>query len=455
MPKPSSTFMLQLTGIAHGGEAFGYHQGRVVFVPYAIPGETVTVEFVEEKPKWARARLVHVQTPSPDRVAPPCPYFGPGRCGGCQWQHISYERQLRLKQEVVVDQLRRLGGIARPPVLDPIALADDEGLLDYRYRNRAQFFADHVGALGYPRAAESRDRTMGRGGLDIIPVDECLLLHPLVDELHQALKAIAPANETDDDVTAEQKPVVVRRVNLQSGLRTGQQLLVFETEQEQAPGLLVEEWPVNVALRRIDGSVQALIGDAWIEEVVADHTFRVSAGSHFPANTIGAEAMVDLAADLLGLESRQTLLDAFCGVGLFGLSLADQVGRVVGIDESESACEDFAWSAGELDNVMLFEGPVAEVLATFPGPDEQPVADAPARIDVAIITPPRNGAGPEVLAELRRLAVPRLLYVSDDPATLARDARLLMADGYKLRQVQPVDLAPQTYHAWSLALFEL
>ena len=113
---------LNLTGIAHGGEAIGHHDGKIVFVPYTIPGEIVEVEIVEEKARWARARLLRVVEPSPDRVAPPCPYFGPGRCGGCQWQHISYERQLALKREVVADQLRRLGRVENPPV-ERVAMA--------------------------------------------------------------------------------------------------------------------------------------------------------------------------------------------------------------------------------------------------------------------------------------------------------------------------------------------
>jgi tRNA/tmRNA/rRNA uracil-C5-methylase (TrmA/RlmC/RlmD family) len=142
---------LTLTSIAHGGEAIGHHGGKIVFVPYAIPGETVQAEIVEEKQRWARARLVRVIKPSPDRVLPPCPYFGPGQCSGCQWQHIAYERQLRLKAEVVADQLRRLGRIEHPPVLEPIALAGEAGLLDFGYRNHAQLVTDVEGRPGYVR----------------------------------------------------------------------------------------------------------------------------------------------------------------------------------------------------------------------------------------------------------------------------------------------------------------
>lgn len=456
------TITVNLTGIAHGGEAIGYHQGKILFVPYAIPGETVQVEIIEEKPRWARARLVRVLKPSPDRALPPCPYFGPGQCSGCQWQHIAYARQLELKAQVVADQLHRLGHVAQPPVLEPIALAGEEGLLDFRYRNHAQLAADAQGRLGYVREGVTQEgakgemrrqgvRAPGQPAQDVIAVDECLLLHPLLDEMHGALltgiaEADAAEPETTDDDAPAGPPVIVRRINLRAGVNTGQRLLAFETVGDRPPGFLIEELPVRCVVRRRDGAYEGLVGEPWIEEQVAGRTFRVSANSFFQANTVGAEVMVELAAELLAPQGHETLLDGYCGVGLFGLSLADRVGQVIAVEEAEVACEDFAWNARDLDNVTLHEGALEEVLATL---------DADQRIDLAIIDPPRSGAGPEVVEHLARLAVPKLLYVSCDPATLARDAALLLAAGYHLAQVQPVDMFPQTYFVESLALFHL
>ena len=453
---------LTLTGIAHGGEAFGQHEGKIVFVPYTIPGEVVEVEIVEEKARWARARLVDILEASPDRVEPPCPYFGPGKCSGCQWQHIGYERQLVLKAEVVADQLRRLGFIADPPVQDLIALADDTGLLDYGYRNRVQLLATAGGGLGYKRDNERQQAVKETGGTeahesgtigDVIPVDACLLLHPLLDEVHGALESGVlavddpdeePGNAPEQPGDSETPPVVIREMGLRVGVNTGQRLIVFETERDRLPGFLVEGLPIRCALRERNGAVQTLIGEPWIEEIVAGRTFRVSAGSFFYSNTVGAQAMVELAVEMLAPQGHETLLDCYCGVGLFGISLAQQVGHVVGIEESEAACEDFAWNAQDLNNVTLHEGPIIDVLTSL---------DALQRIDMAVIDPPRSGAGPEVAFQLRRLAVRKLLYVSYDPATLARDAKLLVDAGYRLVKVQPLDLFPQTYHIESLALF--
>ncbi|MCX7707628.1 MAG: TRAM domain-containing protein, partial [Anaerolineae bacterium] len=204
----ANTIELTLDGIAHGGEAIGRYSDKTIFVPYAIPGERVRAEIVEEKARWARARLVDVLTPGADRVAPPCPYFGPGQCGGCQWQHIAYERQAELKQAIVADQLRRLGRIAQPPVADIIALADPaapEGeavFLAYGYRNHVQFALTSTGQTGFRRA----------GSNEILPVARCLLLHDLLDELHGAL---------------ELADFPLQEISLRAGINTGETLILL------------------------------------------------------------------------------------------------------------------------------------------------------------------------------------------------------------------------------------
>jgi 23S rRNA (uracil1939-C5)-methyltransferase len=490
---------LTLTGIAHGGEAFGRYQGKIVFVPYTIPGETIQAEILQEKARWARARLVEILDPSPDRVQPPCPYFGPGQCGGCQWQHIDYQRQLSLKQEIVSDQLLRLAGVQQPPVMDCIALADDQGLLDLGYRNHVQFTMFPNGSLGFFRDGTGRseessgDRRTKRPPTaslpnpgDIIAVERCLLLHPLLQEIHTALtagirapaaplntesvkpdralesreKKSAPAEETltpgiepsvVEDPSSNQ-PTQVRRVSLRAGLNTGQRLLVFDTEKGQAPAFVLEGLATRCAVRHPHGPAQPLIGDPWIEEIVAGRVFRISAESFFQVNSVGAEVLVHLAREMLAPASFETLLDGYCGVGLFALSLADDAGLVIGIEESEIACEDFAWNGRDLDNVALYEGPIADVLASMvsAGPEADSLVE---RIDIALVDPPRTGMGQKVIQLLAQLEVRRLLVVSCDPATLARDTKHLLEAGYHLHQVQPVDLFPQTYHVESLALF--
>lgn len=410
MTRPE-TFVLQLTTMAHGGRALGRRQGQVVFVPYAIPGETVEVEIVESGRHWAQARLLKVLEPSPHRVAPPCPYFGPEGCGGCQFQHIVYQAQVEFKRQVVQDQLARIGGLREAQVEEPIGAAEPWG-----YRNHAQFRITPEGRLGF-LAANSHD---------LIPVQECLILDPLLDELWAALDIIWPQ---------------LHRVSLRCGSATGDLMVVFELDRYEDFDIEVD-LPVSCVLLLADGEPVVLIGNSYLTEHVAGRDYRVSAGSFFQVNTAGAEALVALVREYLAPSKEETLVDLYCGVGLFGLALARDVARVVGIEADPSAAADFRVNAREFDHVELLEERAETALRYVEG-----------TVDLVVLDPPRSGAGPAVIGEIVRLSPRRVVYVSCDPATLARDARHLVRSGYQLRQVQPVDLFPQTYHIESVALF--
>jgi 23S rRNA (uracil1939-C5)-methyltransferase len=402
---------LTLTAMAHGGSALGRHEGRVIFVPYAIPGERVRVEIVETRTRWARSRLLKVLQPSPHRVESPCPYFGPGKCGGCQFQHIDYEAQAEFKHQVLIDQLARVGGLSQVKVHDCIGAADP-----WAYRNHAQFSVTPEGQLGFLMADSH----------DVIPVKECLILDPLLDDLWAALDMEWPQ---------------LRRLGLRCGSGTGDLMAVFELDQYEDFDIEVD-FPVSCVLLLADGEVAVLMGKAYLVEHAAGRDYRVSAGSFFQVNTAGAEALVELVRDMLAPTTQDTLLDLYCGVGLFGLALAEQVGTVIGVESDRSAAADFRTNAEGLDHVELIEGQVEQALT---GLDRS--------VDLIVADPPRSGAGKEVIGQIARLAPRRVVYVSCDPATLARDARHLSDSGYDLQEVQPVDLFPQTYHIESVALF--
>jgi len=409
---------LTLDAIAHGGEALGRHAGQVVFVPYAIPGERVRVEIVETKERWARGRLLEVLRPSPDRVEPPCPHFGPDGCGGCQWQHIAYERQAELKGEIVADQLRRLGHLVAPNVADVVALADDDGLLDFGYRNHVQFALSAEGRPGFRRAASH----------EVLAIDRCLLLAPRLDGLHAALDLAWPE---------------LNGITLRAAVHTDQALLLMETAGAELPELELD-LPAACAVETPAG-VQALVGEPWIEEIIAEQRYRISAQSFFQVNTAGAEALVEIVRAYADVQPGDVVLDAYCGVGLFALALAGVAAEVIGIESSPSACDDFEHNAADLANVSLHEGAVDAVLPALRGQEQ--------RVDVVVLDPPRAGAGEAVIRELAALAPRRIVYVSCDPATLARDSVHLAAAGYRLVEAQPVDMFPQTYHVETVALW--
>jgi 23S rRNA (uracil1939-C5)-methyltransferase len=404
----SETIDLHLTAMAHGGSALGRHQDRVLFVPYAIPGERVQVEIVEAHTRWAKTRLLDVLEASPHRVEPPCPHFGPGKCGGCHLQHIAYEAQAEFKHAVVVDQLARLGGLRDVNVRDIIGAAEPWG-----YRNHAQFSINPTGRLGFLTADTHH----------VVPVEECLILDPLLDNLWAALDMEWPQ---------------LHRLSLRCGSATGDLMAIFELDHYQDFDIEVD-FPVSCVLLLADGEIVVLMGNPFLAEHV---DYRISAGSFFQVNTGGAEALVALVRDALNPAGSEALLDLYCGVGLFGLALAGDVGSVVGVESDPGATADLRHNAQGLQQVEILEGKVQAALSRLDTP-----------VDLLLLDPPRAGAGARVVGEIARLAPQRVAYVSCDPATLARDARHLADVGYQLEELQPLDLFPQTYHVESVALF--
>ena len=401
---------LELSTMAHGGEALGHWHGKVVFVQGGVPGEVVRARIVQDGKRWARADLLSVLTASPSRVEPPCPHFP--ACGGCQWQHIAYETQLHYKRQIVVEQLQHLG-LVRDPLVRPVI-----GMREpWSYRNHAQFAADRSLRLGF-QAAYSHA---------VVPVERCLILHPMLNELRHLMEVDWP------DLV---------RLSLRAGIHTGEKMCIFEAESDEPPALEVDV-DVSCVFRLHDGRDIVLIGSEAYHELLGDRRFRISASSFFQVNTEMATAVVDAVRSYLDPQPDDTLLDIFSGVGTIGLSLADQVGRVIGVEEDFSAIADARANAGDMADVT-FPGGSAEAL--LPGLQEQ--------VSKAVIDPPRQGCGPQVIEALRRLAPRRIVYVSCDPATLARDAALLVQSGYALAEVQPVDMFPQTYHIETVSLWQ-
>jgi 23S rRNA (uracil1939-C5)-methyltransferase len=232
----------------------------------------------------------------------------------------------------------------------------------------------------------------------------------------------------------------LRRLTLRAGIRTGDQMMVFEAQGDIVPAIELDV-PVSCVLLLANGMPVNLIGRNWLEEEVGGRRFRISAGSFFQVNTAQSTALLDVTAQFVAARGGETLLDLYCGVGTFGLTLAEQVGRVVGIESYGPAIADARANVLPQDRAEFIEGEVETALS---GLDVSP--------DVVVVDPPRVGCSREVLSELARLSPPRLIYVSCDPATLARDLHQLVETGYHLEAVQPVDMFPQTYHIESVSL---
>jgi 23S rRNA (uracil1939-C5)-methyltransferase len=403
------TFKVTPTTFTYGGEVLArLPDGRAVFVPYALPAERVRVQLVEEKRGYARAELLEVLEASPERIDPRCRHFA--ACGGCHYQHMPYQAQLKAKAEILSDQLERIGKLQDPPVLPPVPCPQP-----WHYRNHIQFHLTEQGQLGFQGA-----RSQG-----VIPIQECHLPE-------ETINAIWPLLEIE--------PVPgLERVGLRSGIDAP--LLTLESRDPQ-PLVFSVDLPVS-AVHLGPGGALVLAGDDHIFIEVLERSFRVSAGSFFQVNTTMAAALVEHLLEHLPLTAETTLVEGFCGVGLFSAFLAPRVGELIAIESHPGAAEDFVANLDEFDNVALYEAPVEDVLSAL---EVQP--------DIILVDPPRAGLGRQSLDAILDLGPALLAYVSCDPATLARDAKRLTKGGYRLNQVTPFDLFPQTYHIESVSLWE-
>lgn len=401
---------ITITALSHAGEGIGRHAGQAVFVPLALPGEQVRAEITSQKKNLARARLHTLVQASPDRVTPPCPYFA--ACGGCQLQHLAYAGQVRFKENLVREQLRRVAGLAAPPVR-PVLTAP----APWGYRNHMQFALTPEGALGL----------QARASRQVIPVAQCAIAHP-------AINAILPLLQVEPETAVQ---AVAVRVG-----DDDQVLVAFEAEAPEFEFAL--DVPVAATWLKPDGATFALAGDDSLPFTVRGRTFWVSAGAFFQVNTPMLELLVDTVLAALALQGGETVLELYGGVGLFTALVAERAGRVVGVEASAPAVQCAAANLDEFDNVELYEAPAEVVLPSLE-----------LRPQVVLLDPPRAGCAPEVIAVLGKMQAARLVYISCDPATLARDVRGLGDYGYALVSVQPLDMFPQTHHVECVAVLEL
>ncbi len=449
-PRRGDVLELAIDDLAFGGEGVGRADGYVLFVPGGLPGDRLRVRVVETRARYGRAVIEAVEVPSARRVEAPCPYFG--RCGGCRLQHLDYAAQLALKERQVRECLERLGA-ARDFVLRPILPAPEP----YGYRNKMEFTV--AAAAGAPvvglHEAERYDR--------VLDIERCLLQSETMNRLLRVVREQVQARGLPV-YDADRGEGLLRFVTVREGRRTGDAMVnivaaapdlerlqpVAEAVRDAVPAAVSIVLNVNAkkAAVAVGTEEHVLLGRDHITERLGDLVFQVSANSFFQTNTLQAERLFALVVEACALAGAETVVDLYAGTGAISLLLARRCRHVYGIEVADAAVADAVRNAraNGVTNCTFLTGEVRHVL---PGLVAQGL-----RADVVVADPPRAGFHPKALAALVALRAPRLVYVSCNPSTLARDVGELLRHGYRLDWVQPVDMFPQTPHIEAVARLE-
>ena len=418
---------VEITGLGHEGEGVGRAAGIVTFVPGALPGESTLAEIIERKKNFQRCRLVEVLRPSVQRAVPPCSVFG--ECGGCQLQHMSYQASLdwkRLRVQDTLSRIGKLGGVKVNPVL---------GMEDpWRYRNKVQLQAgilDGKTVLGYHSHKTRR----------LVRFDDCLLIPPLFNQLRGYLEGF---------LARHIEPGKLEQVVLRYSPASGEVMAGLVGDLPDAPwGEIPRDFAQVKSVVIADpktGKVKVGAGGSEIRDQIYGRDFTLSFHSFVQVNPVQTEVLYQKALEYAGLTGTETVVDAYCGIGTITLALARAAKEVIGVEVSDQAVQDARENArlNRVENAVFYASPAEEVLPRLAAEGQ--------KASVVVVDPPRRGCEEEALRAVVEMGPERIIYVSCDPATLARDlARLQLAD-YQALEVQPVDMFPWTAHVESIIM---
>ncbi|MGW4724047.1 class I SAM-dependent RNA methyltransferase [Streptomyces sp. NPDC004291] len=423
-------YEVEVGPVAHGGHCIARTEaGRVLFVRHALPGERIVARVTEgeETSRFLRADAVEILDPSKDRVEAPCPFAGPGKCGGCDWQHAKPGAQRRLKGEVVAEQLQRLAGLTPEEAgWDGTVMPAEGDKLPAgevpQWRTRVQYAIDPEGRAGLRKHRSH----------DVEVIDHCMIAAEGVSELGvekrtwegmASVEAIAASGSNDRQVILTPRP--------------GARLPLVELDK-----------PVSVMrVDEKDGGVHRVHGRAFVRERADERTHRVGSGGFWQIHPKAADTLMKAVMQGLLPRKGDTALDLYCGVGLFAGALADRVGdqgAVLGIESGKRAVEDARHNLQHFDRVRIEQGKVESVLPRT----------GITQVDLIVLDPPRAGAGKQTVHHLTTLGARRIAYVACDPAALARDLGYFRERGYRVRTLRAFDLFPMTHHVECVAILE-
>ena len=478
MLKRGDEVQLEITTAAFEGKSVARHEGLVVFIENAVPGDLVIAKLLKIKKSFLEAKVVRIERPSPLRVEPRCQYFGV--CGGCKWQHVDYQAQLRFKQQQVVDSFERIGGFSNMNIL-PIIGADDI----YFYRGKMEYsFAEKQWLTEKPlmtddfRLPNEKNESQFQNlessiflGLHVpqrydkvLDINECHLQSVVSNQILNFTREFALRNRLDvyhsDRNSGYLRFLVIRESKKTKEVMAN--LVTFENHPDVMKHF-AEELKANVdqvttvvntmnikkAQIAFGETENVYFGNGWIHEQLGSHNFSISASSFFQTNVAQAEKLYDVVKEFGEFKSSEVVFDLYSGTGSIAIFISDLVKEVVGIESVESAIRDAEKNtlANGITNCHFLLGDLKDRLTK----DTSWMSSHP-KPDVLVIDPPRNGMHPKVVEEILGMTPERILYVSCNPATQARDVELLCAEKYQLIKLQPVDMFPHTYHIENVAL---
>lgn len=472
--KKNDVFTTTIEDLGVGGEGIGKVDGYTLFIKDTLPGEVIKGIVTKAGSRFGYGRMTEILKPSPDRVEPRCP--AARRCGGCTLQHLSYEGQLRYKEKKVRDCLTRIGGIDLSQVewLPILGMTDEAGALStepcydgaWQYRNKAQF----------PVRCDQEGRPItgffaGRSHR-LIPVSACDIQHRVINEVVHCVLTFLQEYEIPpyDEKT---HTGLVRHIYVRRGYHTGQIMVCVVVNErasadDYADALQGKSSEFVERLCEIEGMTSIFLnvntertnvilgpemillwGQPYIEDRIGEIRYRISPQSFYQVNPVQTEKLYATALSFAGLTGTENVWDLYCGIGTISLFLAQQAAHVFGVEIVSEAVENAKENArlNGIDNVSFVCG-AAEEVVTDPGQ----CASAAGTADVIVVDPPRKGCDAALLDTMVRMAPERIVYVSCDPATLARDVKLLGEKGYEVRKVRAVDMFPQGGHVESVCL---
>ncbi|MFB6468237.1 23S rRNA (uracil(1939)-C(5))-methyltransferase RlmD [Cytobacillus sp. Hz8] len=448
--KDKQTFPLTIKRLGINGEGVGYFKKQVVFVPGALPGEEVVVEATKVHPKFAEAKIKNIRKESPFRVQPPCPVYE--ECGGCQLQHLRYDQQLKEKRDIVIQALERHTKI---PV-DTLDIRETIGMEDpWNYRNKSQF---QVGKKDEKVLAG----LYGLNSHKLIHIDHCAVQHPKTTKATGKVRKIL--EKLNVPIYNERtKKGIVRTIVTRVGVQTGEVQIVLITTKKDLPHKeqIVQEIKkrmpeVKSIVQNINGEKTSLIfgketialdGKEFIQESLGDLSFELSARTFFQLNPEQTVKLYDEVKQAAALTEKEKVVDAYCGVGTIGLWVADKAAEIRGMDIIRESIEDAKKNAARhgIKHAQYVTGKAEDVFPRWAKEGWKP--------DVVIVDPPRTGLDGGLIQSLLKSAPKKIVYVSCNPSTLAKDIAVLSGK-YRVEYIQPVDMFPQTAHVETVVKLE-